>query len=423
MPARDELPSYGLDAPAPEPNVAGGDPQVGSDLSNRPTVSLPLPLQRRPDRPGKGGAPLALAAIVNGLWAAVLTLLPVLAIAAAVTQIGSTRPAVSDTFRYGVATWLLAHGVPLKLSGYPIALVPLLITAFAWWRLVIAGRHTVRAVKGRGRASWSVTFGTALVMAMLFATLGFGASVLVKGARVEVGAARATLTLAVFAGLASGMGAGAATTATRRLWWRVPPVLRDGVRAGIVGAILLLGAGALATGVAVAVAGGKAVDMLHSYHTGVVGQVALVVICLAYAPNVSVWATAFLAGPGFTLAGVPALPVFAGLPARPLTGAAQWVLGIPVLAGAAGGFLLVRKRGVAARVLAKWHLTLLVAVVAGVLSAAALALVGYVAAGSLGVGLLAAVGQVGWQFPAIGGAGIAFGSLIGANAGRHAAHE
>jgi hypothetical protein len=298
-----------------------------------------------------------------------------------------------------------------------------LITAYAWWRVVVAGRHTVRAVKGRGRPSWTITFTTALVIAMLFAALGFGASVLVRGVGVEVGAVRATLTLALFGGLAGGLGAGAATTTTRRLWWRVPPVLRDGVRAGVVGAILLLGAGALATGVAVAVAGSKAVDMLHSYHTGVVGQVALVVICLAYAPNVAVWATAFLAGPGFTLAGVPALPVFAGLPARPLTGAAQWVLGIPVLAGAAGGFLLVRKRGVAARLLAKWQFILVVVVVAGIVSAAVLWLAGYVAAGSLGVGLLAQVGQVGWQFPAIGGAGIAFGSLIGVNAGRRAARE
>jgi Family of unknown function (DUF6350) len=409
-------PFEGTTSAEPDQAVPTAGPR---DISNRPTVRLPAQRRSRPpDRPGRKGAPLVVAGVVNALWAAILTFVPLLAITAGVTAIGAARPAFFDTLRYGLAAWLLSYGVPLQLAGYPIAIVPLLVTGFAWWRIVRAGRNTVRAVRGRGRGSWRVTGGACLAIAAPYAVLGFGCAVLTNGSGISASPARAALTLALFAALAGGLGAGAATGSTRRMWWRLPPLVRDGARAGAVGSLLVLGAGALAAGVAIAAAGGDAADLLHRYHTGVVGQGALVAICLVYAPNVAVWATAFLAGPGFTLAGVPALPVFAGLPDKPLTGAAQAVLAVPVVAGVASGLLLMRKPGVAPRLSAKWRLTMLAAALAGVSSALLLALAGRVAAGSLGIGLLADMGQVGWQFPVIAGVGIGLGSLIGLIFGR-----
>ena len=85
--------------------------------------------------------------------------------------------------------------------------------------------------------------------------------------------------------------------------------------------------------------------MLRNYHAGVGGQAGIVLICLVYAPNVAVWASAYLAGPGFTLAGVPQLPVFAGLPSHPVNGAAQVLLATPVLAGRVAGIVMVRRPG------------------------------------------------------------------------------
>lgn len=415
MPAPDDPRTHGPGATSARPV---GARQI-DDVSTRPTIVLPRQRGvRRPDPRGRKGAPLPVAAVANGLWAAILTFIPVLTIVTAVTQIGAQRPPFFETFRYGLAAWLLSYGVPLRLSDYPVALVPLLVTVFAWWRVARAGRNTVRGVKARGRGSWSVTAGAAVAIAMLYALLGLGCAVLVNGSGVSVSPVRASLTLALFAGVSAALGAGAATSATRRLWWRAPAVARDGVRAGVVSAVLLIGAGALVAGVAVAAASSRAADMLHSYHAGVTGQAALIAICLVYAPNVAVWATAFVAGPGFTLVAVPALPVFAGLPSRPVTGAAQLLLAVPVLAGVGAGILLVRKSGVAGRALANWRMTLLVAALAGVSSAACLGAAGYVAAGSLGVSLLADMGQVGWQFPAISGVGIGVGCLIGLNTGR-----
>jgi hypothetical protein len=409
-------PDDGVDAPEDRDRATGMDEPAEGDVASRPTVRLPYQRRVVPPQPQPRGPrlpPLPVAALVNAVWAAILTFVPVLAITAAVTQIGSARPAFADTLRYALAACLLGYGVPLRLADFPIAVVPLLVTVFAWWRIVRAGRHTVRALKARGRGSWRITGGTCVAIAVPYALMGLCAALIAGGGGITVSPLRATLQLALFAALGGGLGAGAATGATRRFWWRVPPLVRDGVRAGAVGALLLLSAGGLAAGVAVAAAGGDAADVLHRYHTGVVGQATLVLICLVYAPNIALWATAFLAGPGFTLAAAPALPVFAGLPDRPLTGLAQLVLAVPVLAGACAGLLVMRKRGVRPRVLAAWPMAMLVAAEAGVASGVSLSLAGLAASGSLGVGLLSDMGQVGWQFPVIAGLGIGFGAFIG----------
>ena len=75
--------------------------------------------------------------------------------------------------------------------------------------------------------------------------------------------------------------------------------MRDAVRTGGVAALLVIAAGAAATGLALALRAGVATDMLREYRTGVVGQAGLALVCLVYAPNVAVWGASYLVGPGF----------------------------------------------------------------------------------------------------------------------------
>jgi hypothetical protein len=412
----------------PSDDAAAAGPKslsVPDDLANRTTVALPTQRGGAGIRPGatRRRAPVAVAAAVNALWAGVLGFVPLLGILAAVTLIGPARPPLHQTTQYALAVWLLSHGVPLQVAGAPLTVIPLLVTAFIWWRLVRAGRNAVRAVRDRGVHRWRAVAAIGVTIALVYGLLGAGSAVLITGhglAIADLGAlappVRAGLTLAVFAGLAAAFGAGAATGAARSRWDRIPAVVRDGVRGAVIAVYLLLAAGALATGVAIAVAGGKAETVLHSYHAGVTGQAGLIVVCLVYAPNFAVWASAFLAGPGFTLTVVPPLPIFAALPDRAVTGFGQFLLGVPVAVGVGAGVALVRKAAVARRVLSDWRRTLPIAVVAGLVTAAILALVSFLAAGSLGTGLL--IGQVGWQYPAISGVGVGAGVLVGLTGAR-----
>src|SRR5262249_36255646 len=144
---------------------------------------------------------------------------------------------------------------------------------------------------------------------------------------VAVATGRAALTTGLVGWGAASLGAVWHSRAGRRLARRVPGPLSDGVRGGLLIAALMLATGAGVAGVALALHGSDAADILASFDTGVAGQAGITVVCLAYAPNAAIWGTAYLLGPGFAvgagtvvspsqvlLGPVPALPLFAGLP-------------------------------------------------------------------------------------------------------------
>ncbi|HKD98983.1 MAG TPA: DUF6350 family protein [Micromonosporaceae bacterium] len=468
-------------APTPDEPVGAppvDHPDTSDEASGRATVVLPV--QRRSE-PALGAtqrrAPLPVVAGVNAGWAALLSFLPVAAIACAVTLPGPGRAAFGATVRYSLAGWLLGHGVPLRVGGQPIALVPLAVTAFAVWRCVRAGRNTVRSMGARRADSPRSALAAAALVGCVYGVLGAIAALIARGPGLDVEPLRAGVTLAVFGLVASFAGGWARSRVARRWWMRVPRVVRDGLRTGIVGALLFLAVGAAAVGASIATSGSTATAMLRNMHLGFAGQAGIVLVCLAYAPNVAVWASAYLAGPGFTLAGVPELPVFAGLPSRPVTGAGQALLLTPVLAGCVAGVLLARRRRrlrLAAEVRAaamaqsandtgrwweaatdrpresgnpgadadphagtggqeegadrataathpavpgrvgRWLPLVGAAVLSAAAAAGVFAAVGYLAAGALGSRALASTGQVGWEYAVIAGVGVGFGAMIGA---------
>jgi hypothetical protein len=399
--------------PADRSSIARGD------VSTRPTVALPA--QRRPaPRPGSvRRAPLSVAAGINALLAAAWSFVPILVTIAVVTLVAAPRPPVTTTLRYGMAAWLLGHGVPLRLDGQPITLVPLAVTALAIWRCVRAGRNTTRALGVRRVRSVRPAIVVAASVAIPYGLLGAGAAAITRGPELEVPILRAGLTLGGFALIGAFFGAWPHSGFARRLRVRMPYVIRDGVRAGVVAVSFLVAAGAVAVGVQIAVAGATATASLRNMHLGFAGDLGIVVVCLAYAPNLAVWASAYLAGPGFTLGQVPELPVFAGLPDRAITGVGQILLATPVIAGLVAGVLLARRarteaeHGDRRRSVGRGELvgaTLLAAPAAAIV----LAVIGFAGAGALGGGALANTGQVGWEFAVIGGLGIAIGALVGA---------
>jgi hypothetical protein len=394
--------------------IDGSSVGPDDDVSARPAVALPAQRRRAPPPGPARRAPLSVAAGVNALWAAAWSFVPILVTVAVVTLAGSPRTPVTATLRYGLAAWLLGHGVPLRLDGQPITLVPLAVTALAIWRCVRAGRNTARALGVRRARSVRPAVVVAASVAIPYGLLGAAAAAIARDRGLELPILRAGLTLGGFAFVAGFFGAWPRSGFARRLRLRIPHVVRDGVRAGVVSVSFLLAAGAIAVGVQIAVAGATATAILRNMHLGFAGDLGIVLVCLAYAPNLAVWASAYLAGPGFTLGQVPELPVFAGLPDRAITGVGQVLLVTPVIAGLVAGVLLARRAGTDTdRSVSRGALvgaTLLAAPAAAI----ALAVIGFAGAGALGGGALANTGQVGWEFAVIGGLGIAVGALVGA---------
>lgn len=133
----------------------------------------------------------------------------------------------------------------------------------------------------------------------------------------------------------------------------LPDAVRRGLRPGLVGALWLLGTGAVLVGVVVALGWSKVAGI-----TGEVGAPGLGAALLGAAqalslPNLALWAVSFLAGPGFEVVEggavswsgsegglLPMVPVLAALP-RP--GAFPWVTALSALVVVAVGAVVARR--------------------------------------------------------------------------------
>jgi hypothetical protein len=206
--------------------------------------------------------------------------------------------------------------------------------------------------------------------------------------------------------------------------------VRDGLRTGVVAALLILAAGAACAGLSVAIGGADAADMIAAYRTGVAGQAGITLVSLAYGANGAIWAAAYLLGPGFALGAgssvgltevilgpLPTLPLLAGLPAGPMGATGVLLLAIPVLAGLfAGGLLIHRLRHEQAN--PGWGRVLGSAALAGPIAGLMLGLLAWMSAGSLGDGRLASVGPDPWLVGLVAGGVVAVSAALGAAAGR-----
>jgi hypothetical protein len=416
----------------PEPENPANRETVRITVREQETVRLPS--QRSgpargatPGRPVRRArrAPLPLAVGVATLWAALISYLPV-TVVLGMAQFVEDAGSLPGAARLGLAGWLLGHGVPLDTPTGPLGLAPLALAAFAAWRVSRAGVQVSRAIGARHRGTPLQALAVAGAVGLGYGVIGLLAAVILNTGSVSASPPRAGLTLAAFGAVAALVGALRTTGALRLLARRMPGVLRDALRTGVVAAFLVLGAGAGAAGLAVALGGGDASEMLGAYQTGVTGQAGITLVCVAYAPNAAVWSAAYLLGPGFavgtdtvvrttevSVGALPAVPLLAGLPEGPLGGAGAALLAVPVVAGMAAGWLLARRMLRMDRS-ARWRAVLGAALLSGPVAGLVLGAGALVSSGPLGGGRMAEIGPVAWQVVAMSAGVVAVGAVIGA---------
>ncbi|WP_328465156.1 DUF6350 family protein [Actinoplanes sp. NBC_00393] len=409
-------------------------------LGRRDTVRLPQP--RRPAE-SAGRAPLLVAAAFATLWAALLTYLPVAAvIGLARTLEGSGG--VLGAAHAGLAAWLLGHGVPIGTSIGPLAIAPLLLTLLVVWRLNRAGLHVTRAVGARRSGSTGRALVVAVTVGSAYAMVGALGAHLVDGRGTDVSTGRAATNFLVLGIVGALIGSLRGTDAVSVLARRVPPVLRHGLRAGLVAAFLILAAGAVAGGLSVALGGGQAAEMIAAYRTGVAGQAGITLISIGYAVNAVIWSAAYLLGPGFalgtdsaisltevTVGPLPTLPLLAGLPDGPTGAWGTALLTLPVIAGAAAGWLLTQRlrhgrsgprrpgrRGGVDVEEPPWLLLIGSSLIAGPVAGAVLALLSWLSGGALGDGRLSQIGPDPLQVCLVGAIVAGVSVAVGAAAAR-----
>lgn len=368
------------------------------------TSTLERPPLRRPSRPAATPAPGPLGpGVLAAAWAAGagLVALGIPLLLAWATDSRSGSGAAAATRSVG-QLWLLAHGTSLSVPGGQVGLTPLGLTLLPLALLHRAGRHGARTVRASRLAEGGQLL---LAIAVPYALLCAVAAPLCATDDVRPAPVQAVLAGLVVALVGAGSGVLREARLGVVLMSRLPARAQELLRATAVVLGVLVAAGALLAAVSLLQHAGRASALAAATDPGLLGGVVLLAVSLACIPNAALWGSAWLAGPGFavgagtsvgpfgtSLGAVPAVPLLAALPtAEAPTWLAVLALAVPVLAGGAGGWLVVRRvaGGPGRAALEALALGPCVGVAAGVLA--------WVSGGPLGGARMADVGPSPWR--------------------------
>jgi len=339
---------------------------------------------------------LPVAAVTAALWAAAVALV---SLGVLVTVVWAVSARGGDGLVTPIAAtgvvWLAAHHAPVDTASSSVTLLPMLLLALPLVLLQRAGRWAARvtATTDPADAGLIVVAGTATYATVAF-LVAQGASL--GGATVSPMAALVWSVVVGVLGLSAGVVDGAGLLAGLRA--RVPELLRAaGLVAAASGAALAVAVGTVA-GVALAARWSTVTSMTHQLAPGVGDAVGVLLVSLAYLPNLLVWTLSYVVGPGFGVGGgatvdpfyavgglLPGVPMLGAVPSD-APAAGPLLLLLPVAAGIVGSVVLRRRI----------HLALLPEVGAVLGGAALLGVVTLVLAalsrGSLGDGRLVGLG-------------------------------
>ncbi|WP_103562054.1 cell division protein PerM [Actinomadura rubteroloni] len=367
-----------------------------------------------PDRAGTQ-RPLLVTGLVGALWcvgiglAVLVTVTLVGWIAAPRSALGSGLPGV---FRTAVTFWLVSHHAGLSLPDGRVGLLPLGIVALPGALLYRCGGWMLRTGARRTRRG---VMDVAVALAVPYTLLAGLLALAATKPPVRPSPWQALLCCFTVALVAGGFGAARALVALRRgrvrsglgALLRLLPERPRSLVIGVSGALaVLLAAGALLVGCALAFHLPEANRLYGELAPGVVGGVLLLVVELAFLPNAIIWGTSYAVGAGFAvgtgtsvsvtgvfLDTIPAFPPLAALPGPgPAPALSLLALAAPFAAGAVGGVLTVRALpSPAAETAPLWGFT------TGALTGLVLAVLAALSGGPMGGGRLRTVGPSPWQ--------------------------
>ncbi|MEI6621328.1 MAG: DUF6350 family protein [Actinomycetes bacterium] len=348
------------------------------------------------------------AGAVAGLWAGAVTLLLVGLVVMISWILGTGAGGISGALRMAGNGWLVTHHLPVSISGGSVSALPLgfaIIPALALWR---AGCWATRR---NGACRWQEVRTMTLAAAGVYGTFTLVISGVSSTDSASVGPLQALIGGAVFAAVCFGAGAGAEAGLWNTIADRFTVLMRRRLRAAATGFMVLVAGAAALLAVSMFLNFGTALDLTDALMPGLVGNLMLLVLSLAYLPNAVIWSIGYVCGPGFAVGqdtivsplavqvgDVPAFPLLAAIPES----APPWALAvllIPLIAGAMAAKVANR-----AKPGELWGKVALIerAEVAGMIAVAVWA-VCMLGSGSLGSGRMSDLGPGAWR---VGGAAL-----------------
>lgn len=366
-----------------------------------------------PDVASRHRRPLVLLSTLGGVTAAgsVLTVCLGVAVTGWFLTDAGAHGAPRDSLRVGALGWLMAHGSGVQVDGVVVTVVPLLLTVLAGWVTWRIGHRVGDSVSGHGpdadqiadgERDWTVPVATgcfaAGYVAVTAATLALaGTTHTVPSSGRALG--WSFLLAAAVGGTALAVGSGRAA-----IWAALlPGNLR--ATAASCGSVLrtVLLASLVALVAALAADPATALNVLSGLHLAPGEVVLFGLLTVLVVPNATLFATAYLLGPGFTVGAQtlvsPTLVVTGPLPAFPLLAALPdsgpvpaWTVGLVAvtpLAAALGAAHAQRRRPTL-----RWEEGALRGCAGGVAAGVLLGWLATVAGGAVGPGRMRFVGPL-----------------------------
>ncbi|OLT29798.1 hypothetical protein BJF79_40400, partial [Actinomadura sp. CNU-125] len=363
-----------------------------------------------------------MSGLVAALWCigiglAVLTTVTLVGwIAAPRTAFGGGLPGV---FRAAVNFWLISHHAGFSSGHGRVGLLPLGVLIVPGALLYRGGAWMIRGIGLPDRPRVAVAR-VAAELAVPYAALAGALALAASAPTMRPSAWQALVACGTVAVVAGGLGArgpwwrrrsrrrrAAAASLGRGALLRLLPERPRSLVIGVAGAAaVLLASGALLAAVSLALHLKDAEHLYDMLGPGIVGGVLLLLVELAFLPNMVIWGMSYAIGPGFSVGSgttvsptgvyldvVPAFPPLAALPEPgPAPAASLLALAAPFVAGAVGGVLTVRSTPSSANEAAPlWGF------VTGALTGVVAALLAALSGGPLGGGRMATVGPSPWQ--------------------------
>lgn len=275
-----------------------------------------------------------------------------------IAWLGATHIAPADMLAAIGQAWLSLHGAPVVLGGVPLRIVPLGLAALVAGACAVAARYAVRGAS-RPRKPAGASARLAIIGACVAGYLAPGLLVAaIMGTPAQMVAALPGLVLIPLVGASVGVSLRRRRRrgARRRDGWR--PATRGWLgrlpRAIGLGVAVLAASATAAFVAALVVHWPTVMAVTESLHPDTAGLVMLIIVQLAYLPNMLLWAGSYVLGAGINLgpgavaapgvtieATLPAVPVFGAVPLAPGGADLLWLL-TGLLAGAASGAWLSR---------------------------------------------------------------------------------
>lgn len=275
-------------------------------------------------------------------WSAILTLLAVGAAICTAWIFGAGSGSITDAMHVSGISWLATHLIPVSVPEGSISALPMGFVVVPGWLLWRAGQWAARR---SGACIWQDVRPMVATGAGVYATI----ALLVATATANEAAWVTPLAAVIGAGLFAVLVFGAGATREAGLWPslvdRFSIKMRLRIRAGLIGFGSIIAASAVVLAFALIMHFSAGLTILDALSPGLIGNLLLFILGVAYVPNALVWAAGFCLGTGFSVgegtvvapyavdaAAIPAFPLLAGVPEQ----ANPWMFAaflIPVLAG------------------------------------------------------------------------------------------